>query len=150
VTVTDWHVEQGALLAEHFFDGIDERAEIDVVRIQLGNAKDATEARVTGLFPSAPRVDFDARVGVDGNDGGFRGSQCADCLADQIRIPRRVDDIEPLASVVEVNDRSFDGVFVVFLLFVEVANARAVVDAGLAADGARFHQQIIDQRGFAR
>ena len=39
---------------------------------------------------------------------------------------------------------------VMLFLFVEVADARAVVDARLAAHRAGLHQQVIDQRRLAR
>ena len=43
----------------------------------------------------------------------------------------------------------FDRVLVVLFFFVEIADARAVVDAGRAGDGAGEVQHLIDQRGLA-
>ncbi len=150
VPLADRHVEQRALRAEHFFDRIDEVREVDVVGIELGDAQDAAQARVARFLPHAARVHLDAGVGVDRDDRRFDRPQCADRLADEIRVAGRVDHVESLAGVIEVDDRGFDRVLVMLFLFVEVADAGAVIDAGLAGDRARLHEQVIDERRLAR
>ena len=150
VPLADRHVEQHALRAEHFVDRIDEAREVDVVGVELGDAEDAAEPGVARFLPHAPRVHLDPRMGVDRDHRRFDRPQSADRLADEVRVARRIDHVEPLARVIEMNDRGLDRMLVMLLLFVEVADAGAVVDAGLAAHRARLHQQMIDQRRLAR
>ena len=112
--------------------------------------EDAAEAGVARFLPRAAGVDLDAGVGVDRDQRRVGGPQGADRLADEIRIAGRVDDVESLAGVIEVDDGRFDRMLVVLFFFVEVADAGAGIDAGLAAHRARLHQQLVDQRGLAR
>ena len=56
-------------------------------------------------------------------------------------IARRVEHLELLAGVVEVDQRRLDGVLVVLFFFVEVADARAVIDAGRPVERAGGEQQ---------
>ena len=66
-------------------------------------------------------------------DRGIDRPQGADRLADEVGIAGRVDDVEVLAGVVEVDQARFDRVLVVLFFFVEVADAGAVVDTGRVA-----------------
>ncbi len=77
--------------------------------------------------------------GVHGGDG----------LADEVGIARRVDDVEVLALVVEVDDVRLDRVMVLFFDLVEVADAGAVVDAGRPSDGAGDSEHLVGQRALA-
>ena len=143
------HVEQRAARAEHFADRVDQLREVDVVGVELGDAEDAAQAGVARFLPRAAGVDLDAGVGVDRDQRRVDGPQGADRLADEVRVAGRVDDVEPLAAVIEMDDRRLDRVLVVLLFFVEVADAGAGVDAGLAADRAGLHQQVVDERRLA-
>ena len=122
---------------------------VDVVGVELGDAEDAAEAGVARLLPGAAGVDLDAGVGVDRDQRRVDRSQRADRLADEVGIAGRVDDVEPLAGVVEMDDRRLDRMLVVLFFFVEVADAGAVVDARLAADSAGLDEQMIDERCLA-
>ena len=51
--------------------------------------------------------------------------------------------VEVLAGMLEVDERRFDRVLVMLFFFVEVADARAVVDAGGPLDRAGRGQQIV-------
>ncbi len=150
VPLAERHVEQRAAVAKHFADGIDQLREIDLVGVELGDAEDPPQTGVSGFLPGPTGVDPDARVGVDRDQRGVGGPQRADRLADEVRIPGRVDQVEVLAFVIEMDDRRLDRMLVVLLLFVEIADAGAGVDAGLAAHRARLHQQMVDERRLPR
>jgi hypothetical protein len=88
-------------------------------------------------------------MGIDRDDRVFDGAQRADRLANQVWITGRIDHVEMQARVIEMNDRGLDRMPVVLFLFIEIADARAVVDARLTGHGARFHKQMINERSFA-
>ena len=71
----------------------------------LRDAEDPAQAGVARFLPDAARVDLDARVGVDRDHRRVDGPQGADRLADEVGIAGRVDDVEPLAAVIEMDDR---------------------------------------------
>ena len=64
--------------------------------------------------------------------GGFDGRQGPQRLADEVGIAGRIEQIELLAGVAEMDQRRFDRVLVMLFLVVEVADAGAVFDAGRA------------------
>ena len=99
--------------------------------------------------PGAAGVHLDAGVGVDRDERGLDGAQGADHLADEVGIAGRVEKIEVLAGVIEVDERGLDRVLVMLLFVVEVADAGAGVDAGVSLDGAGFDEQLVDQRRLA-
>ena len=80
---------------------------------------------------------------------GIDAAHGADRLADEVGIARRVDHVEPLAGVVEMHDAGFDRVFVGLFFFVEIADARAVIDVRQPVDRAGLRQHPIDQHGLA-
>ena len=150
VPLADRHVEQHALRAEHFADRVDQAGKLMLSVSSFVMQRMRPKPGVARFLPRAPRVDLDAGVGVDRDQRRVDRPQSADRLADEIRVARRVDDVESFAGMIEVNDRRFDRMLVMLFFFVEVADAGAVIDAGLAAHGARLHQQMVDERGLAR
>jgi hypothetical protein len=107
---------------------------------------DPAETRLAGFGEGAARVDRDAGVCVDDDGGGVDGPQRADRLTDEVRIARRVDDVEAFAGVFEVNQTRFDRILMLLLLLVEVANARPVIHAHGMRDRAGKRQKLIGQR----
>ena len=57
-----------------------------------------------GLGEHPAGVDFDARLGVDHDRRRIHAAQGPDRLADEVGIARRVDHVELLAGVVEMDD----------------------------------------------
>ena len=143
------HVQQRTRLAEQFLDVLHQLGEIDVLGVHLVQHDHASQARVARLVENATRVDPDPRLGVDHHDRRIDGAQRADRLSDVVRVARRVDDVEPLAGVLEVDHRAFDRVLVLLLFIVEIADAGAVIDAGWPAEGPGEGQQLIDERRLA-
>ena len=98
-----------------------------MIRPQPASPASCQTRRVLTLMPAWASIAITRRLD---------GPQRADRLADEVGIAGRVDHVEPLAGVVEVHDARLDRVLVMLLFFVEVADAGAVVDAGLALHGA--------------
>ena len=104
--------------------------------IHLVDDDHPAQAGLLGLVEHAAGVHLDARLGVDHDRRRVDAPHRADRLADEIGIAGRVDHVEVLAGVVEMHHGGFDRVLVVLLFFVEIADARAVVDAGQTLDRA--------------
>ncbi len=84
------------------------------------------DPRVIGFLPRPPRVDLDARMGIDGDQRRVDGPQGSNRLTDQVGIAGAVDEVEVLTAVLEMSHGRLDAILVVFLFFVEVANAGSV------------------------
>ena len=122
---------------------------VDVVGVHLADDDDPAQAELARLLEHASRIDPEARVGVDDDGRGVDGVQGADRLADEVGIAGRVDQVEVLAGVIEMNQRRFDRVVVVLFFFVEIADARAVVDAGRPLDRSGGGENVVCQRGLS-
>jgi hypothetical protein len=147
--VANRHVERHASGAKTLADVFQQLGKVDVVGVHARDDDHAADAGLLRLLEDAAGVDFDAAVGVDRDQGRIGSAKSADRLADEVGIARRVDDVEPLASVREVDDARFDRPLVGLFLGIEVADARAGIDARVAIDGARFDQQLVAQHGLA-
>ena len=147
---TDRDVEEDGFRAEDVANVVDEFVELNVVGVHLRNDDDATQTGRFRFFEDATGVDFEARLGVDDDRGGVRGAHRADRAADEVRITGGVEDVETFAGVIEVDAGGFDRVLVRFFFVVEVANARAGVDAGRRLlQFAGNVQEGVGHRGFA-
>ncbi len=149
VAVADRQVERHAGVAEKVLNAFDQRRELDVVRVHLADDEDPPQPQLAGLLKHPPGVDADAVVGVDHNGGGVDAVQSAQGLTDEVGIARRVEQIELLAGMREVNQARLDGVLVQFFLFVEIANAAALVDAGRPLDRAGRGKDLVGQHRLA-
>ena len=76
--------------------------------------------------------------------------RAARARADEVGVAGRVEQVDVLALVVEVQDAGVDGEVAFLLLLVVVGDAGAVVDAAAAVDGLGLEQQGVGQRGLAR
>ncbi len=149
VAAPERNVERHAGRAEGLLDLVQQRREVDVVRVHLVDDEDPAEPLLAGFVEHAAGVHFDARMGVDDDGRGVDAAQGFDGLADEVGIARRVDDVKVFAGVIEMGDFGFDRVFVCLFFFVEVADAGAVVDAGRMVDGPGLDQQGVDERRLA-
>ena len=116
-------------IAPHLADDVHQRGEIDVLRVHLVDHDHASEARLAGLREHAPRIDFDACLRIDDDDGRVHTVHGSDRLANEVGITRRIDHLKELAAVFEMNHLRLDRVLVVFLFRIEVADAGSVVHA---------------------
>ena len=130
-------------------DGREQLGEVDVVGVELVDDEHAGQAALAGLVEHAARVDLDAVGGGDDDDRGLDGVQRAQGLADEVGLAGRVEQVDVLALVLEVQDAGVDRELVFVLLVVEVGDAGAVVDAAAAVDGLGLEEQGVGQRGLA-
>ena len=144
------NVQKLAALAEHLLDVLHKRGEVDVVGVHLVDGDEAAQAGLARLVEHAAGGHADAGLGVDLDDHRVDGVHGADRLSDEVGVAGGVDRIEPLAVVVEVHDVGLDGVVVDLFFLVEVADARAIVDARRTGDRARHGEDLVQEGRFAR
>src|SRR6478752_7698617 len=131
------HVKQYALISERVSDPLDEGRKIDVMLVHLVDDDHSADSSLFGLLENAPRVDFDAAVGVDHNHGRIDAAQRSNCPSDEVGIAGCIDDIESFAGMLEVRHAGFNRSLMGLLFGIEVANARARIDARFAAHRSR-------------
>ena len=144
------NIQKLAALAEHLLDVLHERGEVDVVGVHLVDGDEPAQAGLARLVEDPAGGHADAALGVDLDDHRVDGVHRADRLPDEVGVAGGVDRIEPLAVVVEVHHVGLDRVVVDLLFLVEIANARAVVDAGRTGDGARHGKNLVQEGRLSR
>jgi hypothetical protein len=122
---------------------------IEVVGVAPVDDHDAGQAVLLGGLEEAPRVEHHAVVGVDDEDGAVGGVETAQRLGDEIRIARRVDDVEGLALPLAVQERGVDGVAALPLVVGEVGDGVLVLHRPLAVDHLGGEQDRLGQRSLA-
>jgi len=137
-----------------FPEGLPEFAEqyvrLEVLVIHLVDHDDAAQAHLLGPEPAATGVDADAPGGVDHDDGGFDRREGLDRLAEELGASRSVEEVDPLAVPVHVQDRGVDGVPLVMLVGVEVGNRVLLRHAALTGDEPGLEEHGLGEAGLAR
>ena len=144
------HVQKLAALAEHLLDVLHQRGEVDVVGVHLVDGDEAAQAGLARLVEDPAGGHADAALGVDHDDHRIDGVHRADRLPDEVGVAGGVDGVEPLAVMVEVHDVGLDRVVVHLLFLVEIADARALVDAGRTRDRARQGKDLVQEGRLSR
>src|ERR1019366_2287722 len=95
------------------------------------------------LVEHAARVDLNAGGCGDDDDGGIDGVESAERLADEIGLAGRVDEVDPFALKIEVQDAGVDGVLVFLFFLVEIGKAGQFIDAAASIDGFGFEKESV-------
>jgi hypothetical protein len=77
---------------------------------------------LTTIIPHAPRAQLDAGGGIDDDRGGLRRGQHAARTAEEVGVPRGVDEVHMAATQVEVAHRGLERVTELLFQRVEVAD----------------------------
>ncbi len=146
----DRRVEQHAALAEGVAEGLEQVGELDVVGVELVDDQHAGQAALAGLVEHAARVDLDAVGRRHDHYHVLDGGQRPQGGADESGIAGRVEQVDVLALVLQVQDAGVDGEVALVFFLVVVGDAGAVVHAAAAIDGLGLEQQGVGKRGLAR
>ena len=141
-------IDRQTFVAERFLNLCDQRFQIDFRQIDLVDDDRRGADLATGDFHHPPGDDFDPALRVDDDDYGLHRRQAAMRVADQIRAARRVDEVDPLAEVIRMQDGRVDRMPVFLFLLFEIAEAAPVGHGALVLDGPAGKEHGIDQRGF--
>jgi len=140
-------IEQDALLAERVLDGRDQLREVDVVRVALVDHDQPGQRVLSGLVEHASRIHLDAVHRRHDDHCRFDGVERFQRGPDKVGIARRIEQVDELSFVFEMQDRRVDREVVFVLLVVVVGDAGAVVHGPHAVHGVRLVEQGIGERG---
>ena len=144
-----WQVDRQALGAELFLDRFDEGWQVALVIVDLVDDDHAGEVAFFGNAHHAPGHRLDARVGVDDHADGFNSREDRDGLPDEVSQARRVDQVDHVSFVIEVQHGGAEGVFVVFFFFGPVGESGPFFDRAHAIDGVCREEEAFREECFS-
>ena len=109
----------------------------------------AGEAALAGVVHQSSRTVFDAVAGIDDDDAGLDRGQGRQGRAAEIRVARRVDQIDVAIAVIDRDQRRLHRVTALFLHRIKIGNGVAAFDRTCRLDRAAGMQQGFKQGGFA-
>jgi hypothetical protein len=140
-------VQRQALLAEGRLNLLQQRREIDLLRVDLVDDDHAIEVARGGVVHHPLRHRLDAGGRVDHDDRGLHRLQRRQRLADEVRGAGGVDQVHARAGVVQVQDRGVQRVLHAALERIVVADGATALEAADGADLAGLVQQVFGQTG---
>ena len=149
ILVRRGQVGAAALRAERLLNRGDQLWEFDILGIHLVDDDHPRLMRLAGEVEELAGIGLDAGGGADDEDRRLGGGNGDDRRADEVGVSGRIDHVDPLAVVLRMDDRGENGVLMLLLLVVVVADGRLVIDAPQPVDGAGRVQDGLGDRGLA-
>ncbi|MBA7710172.1 hypothetical protein ES703_119105 [subsurface metagenome] len=131
--------------AESFPNVFQQPREVNIFGVNFIYDNDPRHIGVCGQLEELSRVGFYTGWCTDDEYCRFGGWYRLDSRADEIRIARRVDDVDEFACVFGVNYSRGNRMLMFFFLVVVVADARFVVDATEAVCSAGFVEDCLGE-----
>ena len=143
-------VQRQALLAEGLLDFLQQRRQVHVVGVDAVDDHQAVEAALRRPLHEAAGHHLDAVLGVDHDRRGLDRGERRQRMAEEVRIARRVEQVDPVLLVLEARDRELERMLEALLERRVVADGGAALHAAGRRDRACARQQRLGQRGLAR
>ena len=144
-TTLRWQVDRQAFVAEGVAQLLDQHFEVVVLVVHLVDDQQAAQPPRLGVLHHPRRRIFDAVVGIDDDRAGFDGGQRRQRLAAEIRISRRVDQVDVHAGVIDRGNRRADRMLALAFHRVVVRHRVAAFDGSLRVDRAAGKKQGFKQ-----
>ncbi len=141
-------IDRQALLAESLLNLAQQRRQIDVVAVDLVDDDDAAQPAPGGGLHHPHGHQFDAVLRVDDDRRGLHRRQRGQRLAEEIRVARRVEQVDARIAEAEMGAGELDRMPVRLLQRVVVAHGGAAFDRAGTADRPGSCHQCFDQCGF--
>ena len=116
-------VDRQAFSAEGVLNPADDRFQIDVGHVNLVDDDRPREVALASGLENAPGDDFHTRLGVDDDRDRLHRRQARQRRADQVRRAGNVNQVDPLARVVQMKDRAVDRMAVLFFFLFKVGES---------------------------
>ena len=123
--------------------------EVGALVVELGDDDGARHADGRALLPQQPGRAVHAVDGGDHEQGRVRRAQAGPQVADEVRVPGGVEQVDLDAARAERRQRQRDRALLPLLGLVEVAHRGAVLDATGSGDRPGRHEQGLRQGGLA-
>jgi len=129
-------VEQQALRAETFANVGDQAGQVEIVGVDLIDDDHPAQPALGSVAHHALGGQFDAGLGVDDDQRGIDTGQRGNGRAGEIRIARRVDQVDVAVFVAEIDDGGIQRMAGFLFLRVVIADGTAAFDAAFGGNGA--------------
>ena len=96
--LADWQLHGHDTRAKAHAQLFDDLLEVGMLAVHLVDEERARQLRFLGIAPCLLRLDLDARRGRDHDEGTVRCRQRALDFADEVRIARRIDEIDLIVT----------------------------------------------------
>src|SRR2546427_796834 len=147
--LADGKMERDQTPLEPAGEGLEGTEEVGALAVEPVDDDDAREIVLRREFPDLLGLDLDARDRVHHDDGRFHDPEPRARVGDEIAVPGRIDQVDPVTLPVAVRQRRVDRDLPLDLVGVEVGGGRAVVHAAQARHGAGGEQHGLDERRLA-
>ena len=148
--LTDRQLERRDARAESVAQLLERALEARPFAVELVDEHHAGHAELRGDLPRRIRLDLDAFDRADHEDGQVGHAQRRVDVADEVRVPGAVDEVDLVVLPLERRERERQGQPALLLLGVEVGDRRSVLDPADPSDGAGAVQQRLGQGRLAR
>ena len=129
---------------------LDDLTEVGVLAVHLIDEEGARQLGFLSIAPCLLRLDFDARRRRDHDEGAVGRRQGILDLADEVRIARRVDEIDLIVTPFAGGELQVDRHAAALFLRLTVEDTRMLFHAAEALDRARIEKAGIEQARLAR
>ena len=137
-------------IAEAHAQLLDDLTEVGVLAVHLVDEEGTRQLGFLCIAPCLLRLDFDARGRRDHDEGTVGRRQGILDLADEVRVARRVDEIDLIVTPFAGSELQVDRHATALFLRLTVEDTRVLFHAAEALDRARIEEAGIEQARLAR
>ena len=148
--LADWQLHGHDAITEAHAQLLDDLTEVGVLAVHLIDEEGARQLGFLCITPCLLRLDFDARRRRDHDEGAVGRRQGILDLADEVRIARRVDEIDLIVTPFAGGELQVDRHAAALFLRLTVEDTRMLFHAAEALDRARIEEAGIEQARLAR
>ena len=142
---SDWQLDRDDRTPEDTAQRFERASKVGALAIEPVEDNEARRLHLGGHAPDLLGRDLDAGHGVDDDEGGIGDAQRGTRVAEEVRQPRGIDEVDLVAVPLDVGEAGGKGVLAGDFFFVEVGDGGAVVDAAETVHGAGGEQQRGEQ-----
>ncbi len=140
------HVQRYATIPKGLFNLCEQFWKVDIFGIELVEDDQPADTCLFCLLKDTPCVNLNSGLSVNDDGSDVHCSKRPDDLTNEIAVARGVKHMIVISVVVEKRDFRLDGVAMGFFLFVEIAEAGALIHAGWPVDGPCEIEKMIEKR----
>ena len=145
VAAAGGQIQRQAFAATRFAQLLQHVGAVGVAAVDLVDDDEPAQLALARKLHEALRERVDAVDGTDDDGDRLHRLEHRQRLAEEIRVARRVDEVDVDAVAVEAADRGVEGVLQAPLLRVEIRHRGAARQAAASTDRARLQQQRLQE-----
>ena len=147
--LADWQLDGHNARTETHAQFVDDAMKIRVLAIHLVEEEHARQFLLLREVPELLRLDLDARVCRNDDDGRVGCIHGLDGLADEVGIARRIEEVQLAVAPFAGRELRLHRQMALLFLWAGIEQARAVIDAAAALRRARVEEGIVEEARLA-